>query len=734
MNKIMLIICVGVLVLSGTTFGGWADPCAPRAFFVSRNAAALKVPFDDPNADLEAVDFGHKSLQQGTWQFLDGVAWTHDRGVARYSTTLEGDAPTVTSMRTDIDWVLLIDYAHTGMQYPSTDEIAWYVKSEPDDIRLVKLAYVGGGSSDLWELAAGNDSGGWDAIPDANALVLGEEFHEFIVHYKAGNQSLDIYLDDITLVTDYELGHGRYDLNFIQLEGISDISTLVMDKYREVMVFNGVREDTGFGRRWVRENPFAISGMRMYNDKFVDNDDFAGTNLNTMVVWKKNATIMEQAERLGVSWHYKAGTTAWTEPEDAATQAEKEYIQLAYRQYSDGTAFMAYDEPEAGDPCEMADAARKTNWFVGYRPDILHYTNAHVMSLNPGDVNRYQDYLDYLDDIVETVNPDVLHCDSYPFELTSGTPPHTPEEILENSYFLHLKAVRSTALGTELPYWVFIQSFEGGGRLFPSESDLRMQIFSSLAYGFTGITYFTYDPIFFPNRSLLDPDYSPNQLYYDAQDVNPEVANVGQALRLLLSTGVGYVVGQHDDGGSPVDNNLPQGTVAWTSGDDPYITDITATNLGSTNDGLAGDVLVGYFTLQSEVEALDGSEYEGEIYFMITNLLRGSSSTAGETQQSVRLDFDFGASGITSLRRLSRDSGLVEEVSLVSDGGSIYHVDLTLDGGTGDLFKFGTGAPFVDSYCDYILTGDLNTDCVVDLGDIGILSENWLECTAPECD
>ncbi len=44
---------------------------------------------------------------------------------------------------------------------------------------------------------------------------------------------------------------------------------------------------------------------------------------------------------------------------------------------------------------------------------------------------------------------------------------------------------------------------------------------------------------------------------------------------------------------------------------------------------------------------------------------------------------------------MSRETGLVQELSLVSDGGSLYHRDLILDGGTGDLFKFNNGGTFV---------------------------------------
>ena len=77
-------------------------------------------------------------------------------------------------------------------------------------------------------------------------------------------------------------------------------------------------------------------------------------------------------------------------------------------------------------------------------------------------------------------------------------------------------------------------------------------------------------------------------------------------------------------------------------------------------------------------EGFDGPDFSDELYFMITNGLTDSTGDGDDTRQEVHLEFDFGASGIDSLLRISRDTGLVEEVALVSDGGSLYHLDFVL--------------------------------------------------------
>ena len=101
----------------------------------------------------------------------------------------------------------------------------------------------------------------------------------------------------------------------------------------------------------------------------------------------------------------------------------------------------------------------------------------------------------------------------------------------------------------------------------------------------------------------------------------------------------------------------------------PYITSITAQNLGTENSGLAGDVLVGYF--KPLLEEFDGLQFENETYFIITNGLSARDALVSETRQRITIDFDFGTSGIDSLQRFSRDSGQVELMALQPLAGSL---------------------------------------------------------------
>ena len=195
-----------------------------------------------------------------------------------------------------------------------------------------------------------------------------------------------------------------------------------------------------------------------------------------------------------------------------------------------------------------------------------------------------------------------------------------------------------------------------------------------------------------------DSTDNPTPQFYQVAETNRQSLNLGPGLVRLISTDARMKMGQHVEGSVTVDNDLPEGVSRWNSDADPYITSITATNIGSKNNGLPGDVIMGYF------EPLDASfttlGFQDDMYFMVVNGLSDINGSAADCEQLIHIEFDFGTSGIDSLERLSRDTGLVEPVTLTHDSGSLYYLDLVLEGGTGDLFKFNNGGDFVSGPYD----------------------------------
>jgi hypothetical protein len=363
--------------------------------------------------------------------------------------------------------------------------------------------------------------------------------------------------------------------------------------------------------------------------------------------------------------------------------------------------------PTTAHPNVLTDMATEVAALKARYPNAMVYTNQSALFNENADGNNAALTTSVLNTYMQTVRPDMLSFTEYPFRWI-GTPYHnqclggSPKEMYQ-----HIEVYRKAGLagltgdGTQpIPVSMFVQTFAHVSQytngLQPAESQFRLQQFAGWAAGMKMVDAFLYanlppdlDSMFFEGTGIASQ--TPTAQFYQYAELNRQSANLGPALVRLISTGFRMKMGSH--GTSPVTNSVPSGVTTFSTTADPYLTSITATNLGTRNNGLPGDVLYGAFKPldPSLVEA--GSE--NDKYFMIVNGLSDVTGSAADCRQLIHLTFNFGASGIDSLLRLSRETGLVEEVALSYISGSLYSLDLTLDGGTGDLFKYNTGTAFV---------------------------------------
>ena len=382
--------------------------------------------------------------------------------------------------------------------------------------------------------------------------------------------------------------------------------------------------------------------------------------------------------------------------------------------------------PTDVDYAVLADLADRYAEVRAFYPGVPVTTKLRG---GPGSLQHYADSA--IQAYIDQVQPDILSHGGYWFFYGGADPdPH------HEHYFTRLEQWRQLAVANDLPYQTDMQIWYGSDDLrIPSESDARFNQFTTLAYGYKILGGFIYDgwgtgtpltPVLFddPNKRGTD---SPTALFYQYAASNTEVLNLGSSLVYLLSTGVRYVT----------EGTLPDRTVAWQSGaSDPYITGIDA------NDAAPDDILVGYF--EPMLESDDGPLYSDQVYFMIVNCRHEYDETAVQSAQAITVNLDFAASGITSLQRLNRLTGDVELIvaggtydglTYTQTGATTYRMELTLPGGTGDLFKFHTGALFVNGKTCAEMTpglGDLNGDCYVNVSDFAMMARAWFLCNDPE--
>jgi MYXO-CTERM domain-containing protein len=390
----------------------------------------------------------------------------------------------------------------------------------------------------------------------------------------------------------------------------------------------------------------------------------------------------------GAPGEFRWSLTEWTGAKGLRPEAQ------GYLPYL--TAWQYGDEQDLSNAATRAAAA---SWFADMhaRPEydhVLFFMNQTAPQHTEAEMRAF----------VSEIKPDMVVYDSYtwgfenPLQYANGSPTQMYQNL---GKYRRIGLAGLDGTGAKpLPYGryeqgiVYLRQFPGIRTSYHmSESEIRLEQFSSLAFGYKFTSVFTFDSptLFDPNVgvSLFDgagATAQPTPRYDYWRETNRQARNLGSTLAALLSKDVRMVTGPR--------SNTTHGIAEFDQTADPYMKSVTATNPGTLNDGQRGDVLVGLFTPVSE--DLDGPAYGDQTYFMIVNGLSWENASASATEQMIRIAFDFGDSGITGVLRKNRYTGLVESVPLIPDGGSQYHLDLVLGGGEGDLFKYDTGAPFVE--------------------------------------
>ena len=319
---------------------------------------------------------------------------------------------------------------------------------------------------------------------------------------------------------------------------------------------------------------------------------------------------------------------------------------------------------------------------------------------------------------IGAANPDAISFDSYPFDEPYGS------VILPHNWLAKAGQFRRHALSSYLgiggnaprPYGMYLQTYaaQESATAFtrhPGDVEMRWQQFTAWTMGFSWVDAFhvgsSSSSLFWDGNQSLPMDGRPDPTgqgrparftYTYFQESARQGRNLGPALTRLISYGYGpsIVVGKDSAGNS---NPVPSDWLPFAKGNAPanqqYLTSLSAQNIGTKNNGQPGDVYVGFF---NPLHASLGDP-AGEAYFMVTNALgaylNDPTATVADTQQRITLNFDNNYSGVSSLQRLRRSDGQVEIVPLTRNSNGTYTLVFDLEGGTGDLFKYNDGTPFV---------------------------------------
>lgn len=198
----------------------------------------------------------------------------------------------------------------------------------------------------------------------------------------------------------------------------------------------------------------------------------------------------------------------YAHPEDAARRMLKE---------RDFAGWFLRDEPVCSGFAELKQLSDR----------LASVDSVHIQYLNllPNYVDvkalGTDSYIEYVRRFAREVNIGLLSYDNYPV-VREGD-----KISLRSLFYSNLEDVRKVSLETGQPFWAFALATAHGAYPVPTLEQLKLQIFSNLAYGAQGIQYFTY---WTPLGTVWDFHNAPidslgrrTNVYYLVKEVNSEV-------------------------------------------------------------------------------------------------------------------------------------------------------------------------------------------------------------------
>jgi hypothetical protein len=183
------------------------------------------------------------------------------------------------------------------------------------------------------------------------------------------------------------------------------------------------------------------------------------------------------------------------------------------------------------------------------------------INLFPDYANNQQlgttNYADYLERFITVCRPTIISYDNYSL-MDDGS--------VRESYWSNLQAVRAACQRHGLEFWNIVLSVAHFSYREPAAADFRFQVYTTLAYGGRGISYFTYFAPQVGNYRMapIDQFGNPTATWSFMQNVNLQIQKLAPTLLQLTSDDV-YHFGPVPNGATgPGTNSLITGVAGNT--------------------------------------------------------------------------------------------------------------------------------------------------------------------------
>jgi len=256
---------------------------------------------------------------------------------------------------------------------------------------------------------------------------------------------------------------------------------------------------------------------------------------------------LDVAQRHGLRAQLQDGLLAPATLDNPGQRAKLDALISRVRKHPALYSYFITDEPSAA----AFPALGKLVAYLRERdPARLAYINLFPTYANNEQLGTRGDtitaYKDHLQQYIDVVKPSLLSYDHYQFAKQGDNP----------DYFLNLMMIRRTALAARVPFLNIVQACTWTPSMrVPGPDELRYLIYTTLAYGGQGISYYVYC---FPRHTgaIALADGTPTPLYHALKSLNREFAAIAKELQPLRSLAVCHA-GMTPPGSEPLPSDAP---------------------------------------------------------------------------------------------------------------------------------------------------------------------------------
>jgi hypothetical protein len=250
------------------------------------------------------------------------------------------------------------------------------------------------------------------------------------------------------------------------------------------------------------------------------------------LVWCQENEL-DMAQRFGLRALLQNGLL---DPSSLDSPAKLQELDALIGRVKNHPALYAYHITDEPNTARFPDLGRLVAHLRQQDPAHLAYINLFPTYASNEQLGATGDtvpaYTEHLRQYVEKVKPDLISYDHYHYFIKGKD---------GEQYFLNLGLIRQKALDSGVPFLNIVQaaSWDPGVRV-PNEKELRWLVYTSLAYGAQGISYYVYC---YPKHegAMALADGTPTPLYHEASKLNREFVAIASELQPLRSLTAGHI-------------------------------------------------------------------------------------------------------------------------------------------------------------------------------------------------